>query len=107
MRLAIAKLKNTYKLKLSEDLELYEMYGARKSGKKKSDLPALSTHQVINKTGMKRFALYPLWLKSKNNISGELLTLRSIETTFTDKRATKDLKTLDMNRPTTGCFCFC
>lgn len=107
MRLAIAKLNNTYKLKLSEDLELYEMYGARKSGKKQSDFPALSTNQVINKTGMKRFALYPLWLKSKNNSSGELLTLRSIETTFTDKRVTKELKPIDLNRQGTGCFCFC
>ena len=107
MRLAIAKLNNVYKLKLSDDLELYELYGARKNGKKKSDLPALSTHQVIDKIGMKRFALYPLWLKSKNNNSRKLLTLRSIETTFTHKRQTKELKTVDLNRMATGCFCFC
>jgi hypothetical protein len=46
------------------------MYGARKSGKKKTDLPALSKEQVINKIGIKRFALDPLWLKTKNNSQG-------------------------------------
>jgi len=65
------------------------MYGARKNGKKKADLPALSKDQIINKIGMRRFSLCPLWLKTKNNSVGELLTLRSIETTFTDKRLTK------------------
>lgn len=54
------------------------MYGARKNGKKKSDLPALSKYQVINKIGMKRFALCPIWLKTKNDSVGELLTLKSI-----------------------------
>ena len=78
MRLAIAKLNNVHKLDLSENLEQYEMYGARKNGQKKVDLPALSKNQVINKIGIKRFALCPLSLKTKNNSSGELLTLRSI-----------------------------
>ncbi len=54
------------------------MYGARKNGQKKVDLPALSKNQVINKIGIKRFALCPLSYKTKNNSSGELLTLRSI-----------------------------
>ena len=83
------------------------MYGARKNGKKKSDLPALLKDQVINKIGMKRFALCPVWLKTKNNSSGELLTLKSIETTFTDKRITKELRVIDLNRHKMGCFCFC
>lgn len=83
------------------------MYGARKNGKRKVDLPALSKNQVINKIGMRRFALCPLWLKRKNNSEGEILTLRSIETTFTDKRITKELKQADLNRSKMGCFCFC
>lgn len=83
------------------------MYGARRSGKQKTDLPALSKNQVINKIGMKRFALCPLWLKTKNNSCGELLTLKSIETTFTEKRLTKELRLIDMNRPKLRCFCLC
>lgn len=83
------------------------MYGARKNGQKKVDLPALSKKQVINQIGMKRFALCPLSLRIKNNSSGELLTLRSIETTFTDKRLTKELRHSDLNRSVMGCFCLC
>lgn len=89
MRLAIAKLNNVHNLDLSENLEQYELYGARKNGQKKVDLPALSKNQVINKIGMKRFTLCPLSIKKKNNSSGKLLTMKSIETTFTDKRLTK------------------
>jgi hypothetical protein len=83
------------------------MYGARKNGKQKTDLPALSKNQVINKIGMKRFALCPLWLKTKNSSFGELMTLRSIETIFTEKRLTKELRLVDMNRPKMGFFCLC
>lgn len=57
IRLSIAKLNKIHHLHISEDLGQYEMYGARKNGKKKSDLPALSKNQLISKTGMKRFAL--------------------------------------------------
>lgn len=33
------------------------MYGAKKNGKKKSDLPALSRHQILSNTGLDRFCL--------------------------------------------------
>ena len=42
------------------------MYGAKKNGKKNSDLPALSKDQYINKIGFHRFALTPLYLEKKN-----------------------------------------
>jgi hypothetical protein len=36
------------------------MYGAKKNGKKKTDLPALSRNQILLNTGLSRFCLNQL-----------------------------------------------
>ena len=66
------------------------MYGAKKNGKKNSDLPALSKDQYINKIGFHRFALTPLYLEKKTNIiKSQLYSAKSIETEFQTKRYSK------------------
>ena len=86
--MAIVKLNIACGLDLIEECEQYELYGAIKSGKKKSDLPSLSKDQIISKIGMNRFALCSIDQRCKNNSSGELYSLKSIETDFTPKRHT-------------------
>jgi hypothetical protein len=46
-----------YNLNLNNDLDKYEMYTAKKNGKKNKDLPALSKKQIINQIGINRFVL--------------------------------------------------
>lgn len=70
IRLSIAKLNKSHSLGLIEDVEQYELFGARKSGKIKSDLPSLMKEQIITKTGMSRFALCPLDQRTKQNSIG-------------------------------------
>ena len=43
------------KVGLSERSSNYEIYGAKKNGKKKEDLPAIEHPQLLKKTNLKRF----------------------------------------------------
>ena len=61
--LSIAKFNMTHSLNLVNDLDQYEMFPAKRSGKKKSDMPSLSKQQMITKIGLNRFALCPLWMR--------------------------------------------
>jgi hypothetical protein len=54
------------------------MFGAKRNGKRKVDLPSVSKNQIVNKIGMKRFAICPVGKIDKNHSRGELLTLKSI-----------------------------
>jgi len=47
--------KSTYKLDLTADL--YDLYSAKKSGRPKSDYPALDEDQNLNQTGLQLFTL--------------------------------------------------
>lgn len=58
---SIEKLNKSYGLKLKDDLTCYEMYGAKKNGKRKSDFPSLEYEQNIENTKLTRFHLFPLF----------------------------------------------
>jgi hypothetical protein len=84
------------------------MYGAKKNGKKKSDLPALSKDVPINKIGFNRFTLSPLYLRKKTNMkTPELYSTKSIETDFQTKRYSKELKVIPNQKGSVGCFGIC
>ena len=48
-----------YGLSLLHDYQLYELYVAKKTGKKKSDLPALEYTQMVEKTKFEHFCIIP------------------------------------------------
>jgi len=70
------------------------LYGAKKNGKKKSDLPALSRNQLLLNTGLDKFCLTQVdeSVKSaslafkKLQSNGELRSIKSIETEITPKK---------------------
>jgi hypothetical protein len=47
------------------DQNYYELYGARKSGKKKDDLPAFDKAQLLKQTCLKNFYLMPIYYSPK------------------------------------------
>lgn len=47
------------------DPSLYEIYGAKKSGKKKDDLPAFDKSQLLGQTCLKNFYLMPVYFSPK------------------------------------------
>lgn len=54
---AIELFNSKYKYELPDDLELYQLYAARKGGRRESDLPAMQAEQLISKTKIKKFHL--------------------------------------------------
>jgi hypothetical protein len=58
---AIEKFNKQFHLNLKEDLTCYELYGAKKNGKRKSDFPSLEYEQTIENTKLTRFHLFPLF----------------------------------------------
>lgn len=58
---AIDKLNENSNLNLIRDPKAYELYGAKKNGKKKGDLPSIEHQQILCQTNLKRFYLQPLY----------------------------------------------
>lgn len=84
---ALTKLNLEQHLALPEDESLYEIFGARKSGKKKDGLPAFEKSISLAQTCLKNFSLIPLFespkLQSKDSI-------KSIETEICLESRTKN-----------------
>ena len=66
IREAIEKLNKLYGLNLKDDLISYELYGAKKNGKRKSDFPSLEYEQNIENTKLSRFHLHPLYARKQS-----------------------------------------
>lgn len=58
---ALSKFNLEQQLALPEDESLYEVFGARKSGKKKDGLPAFEKSICLAQTCLKNFSLIPLF----------------------------------------------
>ena len=74
---AIEKFNKTYGQNLKDDLTCYELYGAKKNGKHKSDFPSLEYEQNIENTKLTRFHLFPLFPMNRKH--SEESTLTSIQ----------------------------
>ena len=62
--------------------EEYEIYGAKKSGKRKQDLPSIEHDQILKNTNIKRFYICPITEGREREECNELAT----EMKMTQKR---------------------
>ena len=99
---AIEKFNQTYDQNLKDDLTCYELYGAKKNGKRKSDFPSLEYEQNIESTKLTRFHLFPLFPINRKH--SEESTLTSIQSYMELEKVSpkKEIKT----KRGFGCF-FC
>lgn len=99
---AIEKFNQTYDQNLKDDLTYYELYGAKKNGKRKSDFPSLEYEQNIESTKLTRFHLFPLFPMNRKH--SEESTLTSIQSYMELEKVSpkKEIKT----KRGFGCF-FC
>lgn len=99
---AIEKINQTHDQNLKDDLTCYELYGAKKNGKRKSDFPSLEYEQNIESTKLTRFHLFPLFPMNRKH--SEESTLTSIQSYMELEKVSpkKEIKT----KRGFGCF-FC
>ena len=84
---AISNFNSQQGLELPLDPTLYEVYASKRSGKKKSDLPAFDKEQEVGMTGYQNFYLQPIYEEVK--LKKKMSSLKSIETEISQTSSKK------------------
>ena len=95
--IALEKLNAIRGVNLPESTEKYELYAAKKNGKRQSDFPAIEGEQFLTNTGIHRFHLKPLKKVSSSSETKE--SLSTIKSQITMKVEPPKQK-LDASSPT-------
>lgn len=96
----IQHLNSEHEAGLVADPALYEVYAARKSGKRNRDLPAFDLAQTVGQTGNRSFYLQ---LKGEQKMQKKVSSIKSIETEIS-MGSRKQSENCESNS-FFGCFC--
>lgn len=109
--MAIDKLNEANCWNLQTDPHQYELFAARKDGTRDDGLPSLENNQLISKTQIKRFILFPLYKIDYIHIPIETKdTISSIKSNMniysTKSKEIIDVSDLKLDRKFSFCGCF-